>query len=60
MKRLTKQLRTAIKDERLAPRDYVKLRRSLKSPRDKRVISGIIKQEKAHLVKLKKIVRRIK
>lgn len=56
--KLTKQLRSAIRDERIAPRDYAKLRTNLKSKRDKRIITGIIKQERQHLKKVKKIARR--
>ena len=58
MKILKKQLKAAMKDEKAAPIDYRKLRKHLKSERDKKVISGIIKQEQAHLRKLKKIVKR--
>ena len=56
--KLTKQLHNAIKDERLAPKDYIKLRKNLKYKKDKKVITGIIKQERQHLRKVKKIVRR--
>lgn len=60
MTRLTKRLKEAIRDERMAPRDYIKLRRNLKSSMDKRIVTGIIKQERNHFRKLRKMLRRIK
>lgn len=60
MRRLNKELRKAIRDEKLAPRDYMRLRKNLKSKRDKKTITGIIKQERSHFRKVKKILRRLK
>ena len=58
MKILKKQLKAAMKDEKMAPIDYRKLKKNLKKKSDKKVISKIIKQEQSHLRKLKKIVKR--
>lgn len=60
MTKLTKQLKSAIKDERMAPKDYIKLRKSLKSPMNKRIVTGIIKQERKHYTKLKKMLRMVR
>lgn len=45
------------KDERRAPGDYRKLLHHVQSPRSKRIIHGIIKDEKRHLKLLKRIKR---
>jgi len=57
MKILKKQLKAAMKDEKMAPIDYRKLKKNLKKKSDKKIISEIIKQEQSHLKKLKKIVK---
>lgn len=60
MTKLTRRLKAAIRDERMAPKDYIKLRKSLSSPMDRRIVTGIIKQERNHFRKLKKMLRRVK
>jgi rubrerythrin len=47
-------------DEKTAPSHYMKLRKQLKSSRDKAIISSIIRDERKHLRKLKGIKRRLK
>ena len=44
-------------DERKAPSEYKRLLRQLSSPREKRIVRGIIKDEKRHLRVLKTIRR---
>lgn len=55
MKNLLSEMK---KDEKKAPGEYLKLRKTLKTKADKRVISSIIKDERRHLRLLKKIKRR--
>jgi rubrerythrin len=52
-------LAEAMRDEKSAPHMYNKLYGTLKTKRDKKVVLGIIKQERRHLKKLKRIKRRI-
>ena len=56
--KLQKYLKDMVKEEKMAPNDYLKIKKLLKSPADKRIIDGIIKQEKQHRVKVKKILMR--
>jgi rubrerythrin len=53
-----RKLNAMIKDEKKAPRDYAKLKALAKTPEEKKVIAGIIKQEKQHYVKLIKVRRK--
>jgi rubrerythrin len=53
-----KKLNYMIADERKAPKEYRKLYNLLKKKKDKKVISGIIRDEKKHLKKLEKIKRK--
>lgn len=55
-----KRLNYLIKEEKKAPKDYHRLLITLKKKKDKIVIQGIIKQERRHLKKLKKMKRRLK
>ena len=50
-----KKLDYMIADERKAPKNYRKLYNLLEKKKDKKVISGIIQDEKKHLKKLEKI-----
>ena len=54
-----KLMKEMLKDERRAPKEYRMLRAKLKSPADRKVISGIIRQEQSHYRKLTKLNRRI-
>ena len=58
MNRTIKELKSMIKDEREAPEQYRKLRDNLSNPRDKKIVNGIIKQEREHYKKDKNILRR--
>jgi rubrerythrin len=49
-----------LKDEKKAPFQYHQLLKKIKNPGDKRVIRGIIKQERKHFQLLKQIQRREK
>lgn len=53
-----KQLRYLQKDEKKAPRDYRKLLKSLRYKSDKKIVRGIIKDERRHGKLLKRISRR--
>jgi rubrerythrin len=55
-----KLLKEAIIDEKIAPKQYLKIKNSLKNKGDKKVISGIIRDERRHLKAIKKIERRLK
>lgn len=59
MKILNRELKEALKDEKMAPGDYKKLISHLKKKGDKKVIKGIIKQERQHYRKLRKMKRRL-
>lgn len=50
-------LEAAKRDERQAPGNYKRLLRVLHSPREKRIVRGIITDEKKHLNLLKTIRR---
>jgi rubrerythrin len=56
MKRIT--LGKMMADERQAPKEYHRLKKKLKCKSDKKVIQGIIRQERRHLAKLKRIKRK--
>lgn len=60
MKTVNKQLNNAMHDEKMAPVEYARLRKNLKGKANKKVISSIIKQERQHLRKLKKIKKSMK
>jgi len=53
-----KLLKEMIMDENKAPKDYHKLLKTLKHKEDRRVVMGIIKQEREHKSKLLKMVGR--
>jgi rubrerythrin len=53
------RLKDMMKDEKKAPSDYYKLIKQVRGKRNKDVLRGIIKQERSHLVKLKKIKVRL-
>ena len=53
-----KLLKEMISDENMAPKQYRKLSKTLKYKEDRRVIRGIIKQERQHKAKLLKMRRR--
>jgi rubrerythrin len=55
-----KYLNEAMKDEKQAPIMYKKLVNTLNTKRDKKIVHGIIKQEREHLSKLKQIRERNK
>lgn len=57
---LNKQLNAAMKDEAAAPGDYMKLRKNIKSKKDQKVISKIIKDERRHLRELRKMKKKLK
>jgi rubrerythrin len=42
-------------DEKKAPYDYARLQRRLKTKRERKIISSIIRDERKHLRKLRKI-----
>lgn len=43
------------RDERKAPGDYIKLKREVRSPKSRKIIDSIIRQEKQHEKKLEHI-----
>jgi rubrerythrin len=47
-----------IHDEYKAPFDYLKIKRLLSKKKDKKIVDGIIKQERQHHSKVIKIARR--
>lgn len=53
-----KLLKEMIADEKKAPIQYNRLLKHFKNKEDKRVIRGIIKQERQHKKKLLRIARR--
>ena len=53
--KIKKKLNYLIKDEKNAPKEYKEFQQLLKSKKDKRIISGIIKDEKRHFGLLKKM-----
>lgn len=55
---LKKEINKAIKDEQKAPKDYMRLKKFLKNENDKKTIEGIIKDEKTHAKKLKKLKKK--
>jgi len=55
---MNKLLKNMIADENQAPKDYKKLSRTLKCKEDRRVVKGIIKQERQHKAKLLRMVKR--
>jgi rubrerythrin len=50
-----KKLNEMIRDEKKAPKDYYQLLKEIKRGKDKTIIRGIIRQERRHLRKLKRI-----
>lgn len=50
-----KLLQAAKKDEKAAPGQYAKLLKTLTSPKDKKIVTRIISDEKRHLRLLKTI-----
>ena len=56
--KLKQRLKAMEKDERMAPGDYLKIRHQLTKQRDKKIVDGIIKQERSHLRKVKSIIKR--
>jgi rubrerythrin len=54
------RLLNAIIDEKKAPKQYRKISRFLTIKRDRKIIKGIIRDERRHLNMLKKIKRRYK
>ena len=54
-----KKLNAMISDERKAPHDYAKLVKQLHKRSDKKVIYGIMRQERMHYKKLQKMKRRL-
>jgi len=55
---MLKPLKAMIADETRAPKDYKKLLNHLKNKEDKKIVRGIIKQERQHRAKLLKMVKR--
>ena len=53
-----KRLNYLIKDEKKAPIDYRKLLKNLKYKSDKKIVKGIIRDERRHGKLLRKIRRR--
>ena len=53
-------LNEAISDEKSAPKMYQKLKAKLKKRKDKLIIAKIIRDEKKHFQKLKKMKMRLK
>lgn len=51
-----KQLNKAIREEHKAPKEYIKLEKRL-HPTDRKIIRGIIKQERKHYRLLNKIAK---
>jgi rubrerythrin len=54
----TKLMRELKKDEKKAPGQYHKLLKQMKTPQDRNLIRGIIRDEKKHFKKLNIIERR--
>ena len=57
---MVNRLNHLIKDERKAPNDYRRLLKTLNRKSDKRLIHGIIKDEKRHQKSLIKLKMRLK
>ena len=53
--KIKKKLAYLMKDEQKAPKQYWKLHRLLKNPEQKKVVEGIIADEKRHYHELKRI-----
>jgi rubrerythrin len=53
--RVKKKLNYLIKDEKKAPEEYRKFKHLLKSKQDKKIVSGIIKDEQRHFKTLRKM-----
>ena len=48
----------ALKDEKRAPAEYKRLLKSIKDPKDRKVIRGIIRDERRHYKLLKRMENR--
>lgn len=60
MKTKTQSLNEALADEHKAPGEYHRLARKLDLKKDRKIIRGIIKQERKHFKLIRKIKRREK
>jgi rubrerythrin len=58
MDKFKEKLRDMLKDERKAPIDYSKLKKLAHTKGEKKIFSGIIKDEKSHYKKLNEMSKR--